>query len=115
MTFSHPAGTIVYIKDVTPVGGGEAKTRPVILLDDCCDADEFIVGVAVTSEFNRPLEPFAVELPFGSHGKCKTGLTKPSIAHCEWIVKSHPSDVCERVGYVTDDILLQIAERLPED
>jgi hypothetical protein len=71
----------------------------------------FVIGVAVTGEFDYPLPSVSIELPY-SRANCKTGLNKPSIAKCDWIVQVFEANVIKRMGFIPSSHLLSIIEEV---
>ncbi len=59
-------------------------------------------AVAITGEFERPIQPPCVELEHARSGRCRTGLTKPSVANCAWAVHMPVDAIIRRNGYVGD-------------
>ena len=92
-------GTIVLVLNVPDQAGRNPKDRPVVLIRDFCEDDEFAFGVAITGEFDFPLPNTSIALSFNRDGKCKTGLRKESVAVCSWIVQVHPNDISHRMGF----------------
>ncbi len=119
----YSRGTVVVFAQDQDMRGGNRKNRPVVLVNDFTDEDEFAVGVAITGEFARPLPPTSIPLPFqrkGSRGRCQTGLTKDSVAVCDWLVHTRADGILERIGYLPPEPLEHILDQLdilfpPED
>jgi hypothetical protein len=65
-------------------------------------------AVAVTGEFDRPIQPPCVELEYAKSGRCGTGLAKPSVANCAWAVQMPVTAIIRRNGYVGDLALARI-------
>jgi hypothetical protein len=106
--FKYPAGTILLVRKVPPLGGGPAKDRSVVLVtgldDEETGPDDVPVfsAVAITGEFDRPIQPPCVELEYAKSGRCGTGLTKPSVANCSWAVQMPVTAISRRNGYAGD-------------
>lgn len=74
--------------------------------------DAEIVGVAVTSTLSDPSPPEYVLLPWSDRGHPATGLRRRSAAVCNWLVRLHPSDIDETMGFVPTKTLLAIVEKV---
>lgn len=99
MANRYPVGTILWVKDVPSADGRDCKDRGVVLIEGCdTAADAEFVGVAVTSRFDRPPPGDHVPLPFGTHGRCETGLRTESCAVCSWVVILPVGDILRRHG-----------------
>lgn len=105
---------MLYVRGVAPLSGGSPKERPVVLINPFHDTDLSLFGVAVTSTFPRPPLPNQVLLPYHRHGRCKSGLTVESVAHCEWIVQAVAVDISSQAGYVPGKQLLTILNTVRE-
>lgn len=97
----------VYVHDEH---GRNPKGRPVVILTstDEIDTNTVLTGCAVTSYFGTPLPSHAVSLPWYSRGHPVTGLRKPSIAHCNWLVTFGISDVENKKGRVPTKTIYDI-------
>jgi hypothetical protein len=112
MRLRYPAGTILLVRRVTDLQGGNPKDRNVVLVEamdaDTDDEETQLLGLGITSKFDDPISPPCVELEFGRHGRCLTGLVTRSVAHCEWYVLKPTSDIIKRQGHVGNDALREI-------
>jgi hypothetical protein len=116
--FKYPAGTILFVRKVPSLGGGPPKDRSVVLitaLDVSYDDEEagpedvpIFSAVAITGEFDRPIQPPCVEMEYAKSGRCGTGLTKPSVANCAWAVQMPVTAIVRRNGYAGDLALQRI-------
>ncbi len=105
-------GSVIWANVCDP-NGVNRKHRPLLVVStDPDQAPDKIVCVAITSSFTKPLEAFAVPLPFSQHGHCRSGLKKESIAHCEWLLTVSEADVIECKGWIDgahlDKVLIKI-------
>ena len=117
MRLRFPVGTILLVRQVVDMQGEKPKDRNVVLVSplDCESEDEKeLLGLAITGQFDSPVAAPCVELEFGRHGRCVTGLVKPSVAHCEWYVAKPVADIIRRAGYVGDTVLRDIMAILTE-
>jgi mRNA-degrading endonuclease toxin of MazEF toxin-antitoxin module len=110
----HPVGTILFVVNVLDPNGVNPKNRRVVLIRNYCDGDEFAYGVAITGEFDYPLTEDQIELPFQRPGgtRCGTGLTKESVAKCDWIVEADAADLRKRVGHLPPNYLNPVLARV---
>jgi hypothetical protein len=98
----YPAGTILLVANVTDTNRVNPKNRRVVLVRDLDDADAYAFGVAVTGTFPRKLPATSIKLPYhaaGRPGRCQTGLVKPSVADCTWVVQFTKADIITRSGW----------------
>jgi mRNA-degrading endonuclease toxin of MazEF toxin-antitoxin module len=103
-----PRGTVIYASQILDPQGRNPKDRPVVLINDFAHGDVAAFGVAISGEYDHPLPPSCIPIPFGRHTRCKTGLKKPSVAVCTWIVAIPLEDLQNRIGIVPPVELLQI-------
>ena len=113
MATVYSQGTILFIAQVLDKQGGNPKDRYVVLLQDLDSADTLLFGAAITGTFTKPLPATSIAMPVQKAGtRCKTGLTKPCITDCTWIVEATPGDIKVRQGFTPKielvDILLQV-------
>jgi hypothetical protein len=117
VALKHQRGTIVFVSQVPDKQNANHKDRPVVLVQDFDDADTHIYGVAVTGTFPPLLPATSISLPYHRQGKTKTGLNKPSIADCTWIVVATPGDIIGPQGFTPAiqlaNILQQVQNNLP--
>jgi len=103
-------GAIAWVKLKDPRGG--KKTRPVVVVtgDPEIQAGGKIHGVAVTSRVDGREDE--VELPWHRSRHPYTGLSKPSVAVCSWVVDFMADQVEVIEGMVPRDRLINILEQL---
>jgi len=111
VAIAHLAGTVFRIDGVLDPDGRNPKDRPVVLVTDFHDDHIFGLGVCITGEFSLPLPNHWIKLAFSS-GHCTTGLTKPSVAKCEWKIEFCKEDILEVIGAVSSVELKNILENL---
>lgn len=90
--------------------GGNAKLRPLVVLTPTSEIadDALVVAAAITSQFSDPLAEDEVALPYHPAGRASTGLTKPCVAKCSWLVAIRPADVIEQRGFLSTERLTTI-------
>ena len=80
-------GAIVYVENVKPPQGGEAKDRRVVILRaPTADDDTFTFAVIATLRNLNPADD-EVRIPHKPilGGDAQTSLTAPSVAVCRWV------------------------------
>ena len=112
MALKYPHGTILLISQVPDKTGVNPKDRSIVLVRDFDDTDVHAIGVAVTGTFNLPLPASSVPLPYHRQGRCKTGLTKDSVADCTWVVVAAPQDFIKRNGMTPPIQLVNILKEV---
>ena len=103
-------GHIVWIEIPDPAGRNP-KCRPAIILTSTSELSPSkpLVVVAVTSRFSKPLREDQVELPWSHRKHPVTGLNKPCIAVCDWLVPVQQTQILKIGGIVPNHILEKIA------
>ena len=112
MAIKYQRGTVVLFSQVRDRNGVNPKDRPVVLVRDFDDAEAFAFGVAVTGEFDYPLPATSILLPYSRTGKCKTGLTKESVAVCNWVASATKDEILARIGFVPSVQLVAILQQV---
>jgi hypothetical protein len=104
-------GRIVLVNIPDPQGRNP-KDRPVVIVtatDEITDQDSFF-GVAISGKIEKPLPQSCVRLPWDRRGHPRTGLSKPSVARCDWLVEIGSKNVTKMLGFVPDKQLQQIID-----
>ena len=105
------SGTILYA-ECLDTERRNPKVRPLLVVSIP------VVGqplncVAISTQYNEPPRPVEVILPHANPGqhraKCHTGLTRPSVAVCDWLVQIAPGQEVQVVGHVKQLVLAQVA------
>lgn len=99
---------------------GQAKRRPVVITTpdpDIASSTE-LAGIACShsAAFRTPRPADYVEIPYHPSGRCRSKLTKPTIAICGWTVTISKTDIValpDRYlgGIVPPEALKSIIER----
>jgi len=107
-------GSIVWA-EVPDQAGVNPKCRPLVIVTPTHEIDTSteIVGVAATGIFSTPLDKNRIELPWKHGGHPKTGLYKPCVVVCNWLVVIDKSKIQGVGGTVPTGILEQIIAKLP--
>lgn len=95
MAVVYRRGAVLFVAQVPDTNGVNHKDRHVVLLNDLDSADAVFFGVAVTGTIPNPLPATSVPLPWHRQGRCQTGLNKPCVAECTWIVTATPADILQ--------------------
>jgi mRNA-degrading endonuclease toxin of MazEF toxin-antitoxin module len=92
--------------------GRNPKNRPVVIITPTeeISVDDVIVAVAITGRIEKPLPKICVRLPWHRGGHPRTGLSKPSVARCDWLVAIRAENVIEKLGVVPPKQLQQIID-----
>jgi mRNA-degrading endonuclease toxin of MazEF toxin-antitoxin module len=106
-------GSIV-LAQVSDPQGGNSKARPVVIVTPTneINAQSSLVGVAITGAFSDPLADDEVAIPYHPAGTARTGLRKPCVAKCSWMVIVEPSAVLEQKGFLSTERLVTILTKI---
>jgi hypothetical protein len=98
----HPIGPGRIVWAVAPSGRGEGKKRPLIIATRRVDIlkGSKIAVIGCSTEFDEPLTPSEVRLPYHPEGKVVTGLRQATVAVCDWIEEFPPGSEFETGGMV---------------
>lgn len=102
-------GQIVDVRIADP-NGQNPKPRPAVILtstDELADADAFVVA-AISTKFDAPLPADDIQVPWSSDGRVKSGLTKPSVVKCRWLVRVKRKDILSVRGHLPSAVLCRI-------
>jgi len=102
------------LEDALDPQGANPKKRAFVIVtptDEIKPGDPFH-GVAITGEFDKPLRPECVMLPWALDGRARTGLRKECVAKCDWIAEMHHGDDFTLGGVVPSAVLLKILDVL---
>lgn len=107
-------GDIVWAT-VSDEAGRNPKNRPCLIITPTESLAEGhpITAVAITSTFTTPLPDELVHLPWKRGGHPVTGLKKPCVAVCNWVVRFQVSDIQDTAGIVPPNVLRVILAKLP--
>jgi len=91
---------LAYIDD----GKGRTKERPCMILtrDSDLRAGEPIQVVAITTSIGESPRPYWVPVPHRWPIHLQTGLSRPSVAKCNWIREIPESRIIKVLGNMTD-------------
>jgi hypothetical protein len=106
-------GSVVRARILDPLGDNP-KVRPLVIVTQTHEIspNQPLVAVAITGRFSNPLAADEVPLPHHPAGSAKTGLRKPCVAKCSWVVSLRPEDILEQKGFITTDKLTAILKRI---
>jgi mRNA-degrading endonuclease toxin of MazEF toxin-antitoxin module len=109
-------GQVVEI--VVPDPRGEnVKRRPVVILTSTEEipSAETLVGAAISTQLVDPLPPDWIELPWDPTGKAKSGLKKPCVVKCRWLVKIKPQEIVSVIGHLSSEKIESIMKQVTRD
>jgi mRNA-degrading endonuclease toxin of MazEF toxin-antitoxin module len=106
-------GSIVQAKISDPQGRN-TKLRPLVIVTPRTDfpTAKELFAVAITGRFADPLQADEVKLPYHPGGLANSGLRKPCIAKCSWLVTLRPQDIVKQSGFLSANTLLEILRKL---
>jgi hypothetical protein len=90
--------------------GRNPKARPLVVITPTNEilTSKLLVAVAVTGQFSDPLADDEVALPYHPAGRASSGLRKPCVAKCSWLLPIRSEDVLERKGFLTSERVVAI-------
>jgi len=105
MSRSNPVGPFRYGQIVlanVSDGHGHTKTRPVVIVTPTADIirDEPILAVCISTQIKRPMPAEHVPIPWSNPRHPRTGVNKPNVAKCNWVVSVLSEDIIEVRGIV---------------
>jgi len=112
MALKFQKGAVVFVSQLPDENGVNSKDRPIVLIRDHDDSETVAYGVAISGEFDYPLPNSSILLPYHREGRCKSGLTKESVAVCSWVVIVSPKDFLGKVGFIPSTLLQKILEQV---
>lgn len=102
---------------VTDPNGGNPKTRPLVVVSTNSDISREGTFIAVAITGHPPgsaLESDEVPLPWNAEGRCKSGLSKPSVAKCSWMRELPLAAVVDIKGHLRgtelDAVTLKVSQ-----
>ena len=108
-------GDIAWVYRPDPQGRNHKTRGHVIITDTDAVADNAIlVGVAITGEFSDPLADNQIALPWSLPRHPVTGLRKPSVAVCNWLVTFSPDEIDNIGGRAPGGQLFQIMRQVKQ-
>lgn len=109
-------GSIVWVSAADQAGRNH-KCRPAVIVTptDEIGHGNKIVAVAATGTFSRPLAANRIEIPWHRGRHPITGLYKPCVAVCDWLIEFEVTAVEGHGGVVPRDVLRKILSMLPPD
>lgn len=104
----------VILASVRDPQGANPKVRPLVVVTPTAELSTGaeLVTVAITGCFSTPLQDDEVLLPFHPAGNAKSGLRKPCVAKCEWLVKLEQADVVDQKGFIPARELAAILNKI---
>ncbi len=99
MRVLYRAGDIIEARDVPDTSGGNHKDRPVLVMRDILEGDEEFLALGITTSFSHPIPAHCVLLSYGTHGRCRTGLTEESVINGHWFICLPTANIRHRRGH----------------
>jgi PemK-like, MazF-like toxin of type II toxin-antitoxin system len=98
---------------VYPGDRGDGKKRPMVVATRRVDILRTgrLIAVVCSTDFEEPLEPIEVLLPYHHEGRCVTGLQKATVAVCDWTTEFDASEIHETGGLVPAHLLREICRQ----
>jgi mRNA-degrading endonuclease toxin of MazEF toxin-antitoxin module len=95
-------------------GHGNFKTRPVVIVTrtEEFEEDGLFEAVCISTHIEDPLPPEHVKLPWHRSGHPRTGLDRPNVAKCNWVVEIDRSEVVKVLGDAPASRMIDISEAL---
>ena len=96
--------------------GQNPKWRPLVVLTPTAEIEnaDTIVAVAITGAYSDPLASDEVPLPYHPQGKARSGLRKPRVAKCSWLVAIPKTNILDVRGFLSHErlsvLLLKVSE-----
>jgi mRNA-degrading endonuclease toxin of MazEF toxin-antitoxin module len=97
---------------VSDPAGRNRKIRPVAIVSDPQSDGEDIVGVAISTRVEDPCPGHHVPLPWTRQGHPKTGLNKPNVAKCDWLVQFSINEIQNKLGTAPGVRLLAVTQQV---
>lgn len=107
-------GTIVWVRIADPSGENH-KCRPAVVLTPTEEIDAVgqVVVAAASTRFEEPLPVNKIKLPWHNNKHPVTGLKKPTVVVCDWLVTIDLNQVEAEIGSCPQPILYEILSKLP--
>jgi mRNA-degrading endonuclease toxin of MazEF toxin-antitoxin module len=108
-------GSVIWVT-VADRRGKNPKRRPAIVVTpgNPIAIDSKVTVVMATGTFDANLPKNQVNLPWANQGRCVTGLNKPCVAICDWLLTIDLAATEFKIGGVVSPLVLQdILDRLP--
>lgn len=96
MTGPFRRGEIVWAPCLDP-RGRNLKGRPLLVINDAA-AGQPVACLGISTQFDLPLPPTQVSVPYSPRRGCGTGLVEPSVVVCTWLVEVPPAGIVRRMG-----------------
>ncbi len=96
MTPAYRRGEVVWGSCLDP-RGRNLKSRPLLVINDAAEGQP-VACLGISTQFDSPLPPTQVSVPYSPRRGCGTGLREPSVVVCTWLVEVAPANVVRRIG-----------------
>lgn len=102
-------GWIVLADILDPNGNPCGHPHPAMVLRGP-DGDGSLWLIAISTQFVLPLGRLMIECPYAPGGHEETGLDKPCVLKCEWIVLFNKQQIIKYLGRMPPEIAKQAVE-----
>jgi mRNA-degrading endonuclease toxin of MazEF toxin-antitoxin module len=94
-------------------GKGGTKERPAIIIsnDEQCKSDAALLVIAISTSIKLPLPDYHFIVHDSHDHDGITGLSRPSVAKCDWVREIPRQRIIKSLGCVPDDLLDAIVRR----
>jgi PemK-like, MazF-like toxin of type II toxin-antitoxin system len=110
MSFEYGQIILVPVAD----GRGNVEPHPAVIVspNDPIPPGEKLRVVCVSTLLEDPCPPHHIPLPWQRPRHPKTGLNKPNVAKCNWLVRVDQADVIKVLGFAPPGHLARISQEL---
>jgi hypothetical protein len=110
--YRHGQIVLVWMKD----NAGKIKERPALIIsrDDECESDDVLYFIAISTSIEHPLPDYHFVVHESYHPDKYTGLSRPSVAKCNWPREINRNRIIKSMGYMPDNLLEVILARFDE-
>ena len=107
-------GQVVAVDIPDPDGKPSTHKHPAVILSptDRIATAPFVFVVGISTKFTDPPPAHWIKLPWQRDGRARTGLDKPCVAKCDWLVKVQKSQLVRPMGAVPTSVLKAIIEQV---
>ena len=107
-------GQIVVVEIPDPEGKPCSHKHPAVIFSptDRIESETHVFVIGVSTKFTEPPPSNWVKLPWQRDGRARTGLDRPCVAKCEWLVEVEKSQLLRPIGAVSSSVLVTIIEQV---
>jgi mRNA-degrading endonuclease toxin of MazEF toxin-antitoxin module len=107
-------GQIVVLDIADPDGKPATHNHPAVIVSptDRIEASDIVRVVGISTKYTDPPPAHWIKIPWQRDGRARTGLDKPCVAKCDWLVKVKKSQLVRPIGAVPTSVLKVIIEQV---